>query len=685
MTDQQPNNTSDELQHGLDTTANLAGEAVKRGLPSRPKRSSPSSDGGFPAAAPSDINPSQGQPNDFGQPLGSTPENIPNQPGGGHKGQGGASGQSGTHSSPAASGGKEAGSPGSGNENIQNYNPRMDFPSGGMEGTGAGAGNAAGGTAGGAAAESAGNMAGAAAGTGTGTGAGAGVAAGAAGAGAGAAASTAAGAAAGGGASGGVAAGATVGSAAGPVGTIVGALAGALAVPVIKLILMAVATITILSSFFMMQPSFLYDNSRAVNDRELLEETYNTYYSNIQDEYRNDVLRSMSKAKNNGYTVFREQYSGGSSGFYNAPASYPHIRMGDADQEKLSDVLSDSFYDSYEFTYEVTYLRDVESYVDSASSNINLCLCLIDTQKKNWFDFLFEEFANGVTGGLYGHLTDWIGRKWDGFWNDFIVYDLYSISVGSVHTRTEVSYTVDGEEIVRHIAVITIDYKYDFKDKGVSFYVNKLGADQNQLDRAAEMANYLADLFDSASDSYLGFWVESGYYTDAIQGGTVGSNITAALNTLKDEIAGMEYDPDGAQIFPLQGYTNPNMSSHYGPRDFASDPWHTGVDFAAPTGTPILSACDGIVLFKAQMPNGFGNYIVVYHGDYNGESVATMYGHMSAFGNYKAGDHVSAGDVIGYVGSTGLSTGPHLHFQLHIGNTVQNPVEFFEFLSYLRP
>ena len=456
-------------------------------------------------------------------------------------------------------------------------------------------------------------------------------------------------------------------------------------VPVIKLILMAVATVTILSSFFMMQPSFLYDNSRAVNDRELLEETYNTYYSNIQDEYRNDILSSMDKAKDDGYTVFQEQQSGGSSGFYNAPASYPHIRMGDADQEKLRDILSDSFYDSYEFDYEVTYLRDIESYVDSVSSNINLCLCLIDTEKKNWFDFLFEEFANGVTGGLYGQLTDWIGRKWDGFWNDFIVYDLYSISVGSVKTRTETSYTVDGEEIVYHIAEITIDYEYDFKDKGVSFYANKLGADQDQLDRAAEMANYLAELFDSASDSYLGFWVEGGYYTDAIQGGTVGANITAALNTLKDEIAGMEYDPDGAQIFPLQGYTNPNMSSHYGPRDFASDPWHTGVDFAAPTGTPILSACDGVVLFKAQMPNGFGNYIVVYHGDYNGKSVATMYGHMSAFGNYEAGDHVSAGDVIGYVGSTGLSTGPHLHFQLHIGNNVQNPVDFFEFLSYLRP
>ena len=91
------------------------------------------------------------------------------------------------------------------------------------------------------------------------------------------------------------------------------------------------------------------------------------------------------------------------------------------------------------------------------------------------------------------------------------------------------------------------------------------------------------------------------------------------------------------------------------------------------------------MLFTAKMPNGFGNYVVVYHGEKDGEAVCTMYAHMSRFGSYDSGDPVNAGDVIGYVGSSGLSTGPHLHFQLHVGNTVRNPVEFFEFLDYLRP
>lgn len=157
------------------------------------------------------------------------------------------------------------------------------------------------------------------------------------------------------------------------------------------------------------------------------------------------------------------------------------------------------------------------------------------------------------------------------------------------------------------------------------------------------------------------------------------------ITSLSDKIEGMAYDSDDTHMFPLKGYSQPNLSSAYGPRDFVADSWHTGIDFAAPTGTEILAAADGVVLFIAQMPNGFGNYIVVYHGEQNGQPVSTMYAHMAAFGSYRAGDRINAGDTVGYVGSTGLSTGPHLHFQLHVGNNVRNPVEFFDFLDYLRP
>lgn len=659
--------TSDEMEDGLNTGADLAGRAIK-GLPSR--RHS----GGDPAAAPSGPSsaPQDSPSSDSEGPSGS---DSPGNTDAGHSDSpqnspGGSFDPGGTVNQSNAPGGSDGNFTGSGGDPEYMGSP----------GTGSVAGSGAEGAAAGGGASGSGATA---ASSGTGAEAGAG-AAGAAAEGGAAAGGAAAGGAAGGAASG-AAAGATAGSAAGPAGTAAGAVAGALLVPILKFIGMAIAVVAVFLSFFMMQPSFLYDNSNALNDRELLEKTYNTYYEHISDEYQKDIQRAMDEAVDEGKKIFNEAESGGLSSLAAPPDAYPHISMQEVDQNSIRSVMNDGSYDKYEFTHSVAFLRGSDEYLESASSNINLVLSLIDTQKKNWFTALFELFANEITGGLYGQFTDWIGRKWDGIWNEFIIHDLYSITYGGVTTRTETRYHADGTEYEITIAVINIKYTYDLKDKGISFYADKLNADQEQIDRAAEMANYLADLFGSASDTYFGMYVEGGYYTDSIQGGTVGANIANALQQLKDMIDGMEYDPGGTHTFPLQGYTNPNMSSHYGPRDFASDPWHTGIDFAAPSGTPILAATDGVVLFIAQMPNGFGNYIVVYHGDYNGEPVCTMYAHMSAFGNYRQGDPVSAGDVIGYVGSTGLSTGPHLHFQLHVGDTIRNPVEFFEFLSYLRP
>ncbi|MDR1310420.1 MAG: M23 family metallopeptidase, partial [Burkholderiaceae bacterium] len=86
---------------------------------------------------------------------------------------------------------------------------------------------------------------------------------------------------------------------------------------------------------------------------------------------------------------------------------------------------------------------------------------------------------------------------------------------------------------------------------------------------------------------------------------------------------------------------------------------HRGIDFAAPTGTPIHSAADGTVDFVGWQ-GGYGNLIVVKHWN----AYSTAYGHMSKFAkDMKKGDKVKQGDIIGYVGSTGYSTGPHLHYE----------------------
>lgn len=97
---------------------------------------------------------------------------------------------------------------------------------------------------------------------------------------------------------------------------------------------------------------------------------------------------------------------------------------------------------------------------------------------------------------------------------------------------------------------------------------------------------------------------------------------------------------------------------------------HQGVDFAAPTGTPIRAAADGTIAFVG--PNGgYGNFILIKHWN----NISTAYAHMSRFASgMRKGSKVSQGDVIGYVGTTGWSTGPHLHYEFRVNNVPRDPM-----------
>ncbi|GAB2541258.1 OapA family protein [Rhodanobacter koreensis] len=95
---------------------------------------------------------------------------------------------------------------------------------------------------------------------------------------------------------------------------------------------------------------------------------------------------------------------------------------------------------------------------------------------------------------------------------------------------------------------------------------------------------------------------------------------------------------------------------------------HKGVDYAAPTGTPIHAAGDGVIKFKGWM-NGYGNFVIIQHNS----TISTAYGHMSRFATEKVGQHVTQGQVIGFVGMTGLATGPHLHYEFRVNGVQRNP------------
>ena len=98
---------------------------------------------------------------------------------------------------------------------------------------------------------------------------------------------------------------------------------------------------------------------------------------------------------------------------------------------------------------------------------------------------------------------------------------------------------------------------------------------------------------------------------------------------------------------------------------------HNGLDFTAPQGTPIYATGDGTVR-EADFDGGFGNHVLINHG-YGYE---TVYGHMVRI-KARLGQHVKRGEIIGFVGSTGASTGPHCHYEVHINGDPVDPVYFF--------
>ena len=125
----------------------------------------------------------------------------------------------------------------------------------------------------------------------------------------------------------------------------------------------------------------------------------------------------------------------------------------------------------------------------------------------------------------------------------------------------------------------------------------------------------------------------------------------------------------GLMRSPIDGA---RLTSPFGPRKhpiLGYSRMHQGIDFAAPICTPIYAAGDGVIE-KAEVKGGYGNYILIHHDD----GYDTAYAHLQAFANeLKPGDRVRQGQVIGMVGTTGLSTGPHLHYEVHVNEVAVDP------------
>ena len=154
-------------------------------------------------------------------------------------------------------------------------------------------------------------------------------------------------------------------------------------------------------------------------------------------------------------------------------------------------------------------------------------------------------------------------------------------------------------------------------------------------------------------------------------GAAVGGRLTAqgvkVLSSFSGRSAASQARAANAMLWPV----NARITSGFGRRvhpilRFAR--MHKGIDFGAAWGTPIQAAADGQVI-RAGWAGGYGRQVRIAHGD----GLATSYSHMSRTA-VASGSHVRAGQVIGYVGSSGLSTGAHLHYEVHRGGVAVNPL-----------
>jgi len=142
----------------------------------------------------------------------------------------------------------------------------------------------------------------------------------------------------------------------------------------------------------------------------------------------------------------------------------------------------------------------------------------------------------------------------------------------------------------------------------------------------------------------------------------------------------------GRLLWPIPHAT---ISQGFGPTSYAFEAsyagfahFHTGIDLAVPLGTPVFAAADGVVMLARPMADsggqlvGYGNYVIIQHD----AGLKTLYGHLLTIG-VKEGDVVHRGQLIGLVGSTGNSTGPHTHFEVRIENSPVDPMQMLPDLA----
>lgn len=202
-------------------------------------------------------------------------------------------------------------------------------------------------------------------------------------------------------------------------------------------------------------------------------------------------------------------------------------------------------------------------------------------------------------------------------------------------------------------------------------YAILINDEESQYVSSLEQANEVAENIENSVDYDIQVSIKKVYTKqyvskENVQIAEISQNLIEEIN--EQEIKKEKSTIEGIYIavVPVQG----NITSRYGARESVRNHTHRGLDIAAKTGTQIQAVADGTITFSGTT-SGYGKLIIIDHGN----GITTYYAHCSKL--YKSkGETVTAGDVIAAVGSTGNSTGPHLHFELRKNGTYVDPYEY---------
>lgn len=201
----------------------------------------------------------------------------------------------------------------------------------------------------------------------------------------------------------------------------------------------------------------------------------------------------------------------------------------------------------------------------------------------------------------------------------------------------------------------------------------QLESQQTQLsDKITELAASIQAASDAIDEE------EAAKKADEVAAAAARKALDAAANALDSYLRSQNnaYANSNVKFDSSLGFKSPLPTYKYMSCAFGGSGNHKGVDWAAPGGTPIYAAASGVVTV-AKFDPSYGNYVQVYHGaDDKGATYATLYAHMNSWPVVSVGQKVSRGDLLGYVGTTGNSTGNHLHLELRVNGNRTNPENY---------